>query len=39
VKRESSNVKGFGGKAFGNLTFYVSPFTILESEASTPRVG
>jgi hypothetical protein len=37
VRRESLNVKGFGGRAFGSptFTFHVLPFTPLESEART----
>ena len=33
VRRESSNVKSFRGRALGSPTFRVSPFTILESAA------
>jgi hypothetical protein len=29
-------VKGFGGRALGNPTFHVLPFTVLKSEARTP---
>jgi hypothetical protein len=39
VRRESLHVKGFEGNALGNPAFHVLPFMVLESEASTPRVG
>jgi len=37
VKRESSNVKGFGGRALGSPTFHLSRLTfhVFENEART----
>ncbi len=33
VRRESLNVKGFGGRTLVNPTFHVLPFTVFESDA------
>jgi len=35
VRRESLNVKGFGGRALDSPTFHSSRFTVLGSEART----
>ena len=37
--REALHAKGLGGTALGDPTCRVVSFTVLESEASTPRVG
>jgi hypothetical protein len=37
LNRETSNVKGFGGRALGNPTFHASRFTVLGSDARTPH--